>query len=115
MFMMGRRKKGYLSSGGGNELQPPWVISRSLNPGDVPYWRTEPGCVWLRDIFVPFYDALSPEEQLAYCDRWNAPPGWITLFLHPDLDEVAADADAEASGEFVRPLNYRKIFLGESG
>jgi hypothetical protein len=39
---------------------------------------------------------------------------WITLFLHPDLDEVSAEADFELSGEEVSPLNFRKIFLDDA-
>jgi hypothetical protein len=97
-----------------DELQPPWVISRSINPGDDPYWRTESGRIWLRDIFLPFYDSLSEAEQIAYCNRWSVPTPWITLFLHPDLDEVAAEADRAAYGEAAPPLNFRKIFLGDA-
>ena len=96
-----------------DEPRPPWVVSRSINPGDDPYWRTGEGRTWLRDVFLPYYDSLSDTEQIAYCDRWSAPQPWITLFLHPDLDEIAAEADFEASGEAVPPLNFRKILLGD--
>jgi hypothetical protein len=94
-----------------DEPQPPWAVSRSINPGDDPYWRTEKGRAWLRDVFLPFYDSLSEAEQIAYCDRWSAPTPWITLFLHTDLDEIAAEADREAGGEAAASLNFRKIFL----
>jgi len=67
----------------------------------------------LRDVFLPYYDSLSDAEQISYCDRWSAPQPWITLFLHPDLDEIAAEADFEATGETVPPLNFRKILLGD--
>jgi hypothetical protein len=97
-----------------DEPRPPWVVSRSINPGDDPYWRTDEGRTWLRDVFLPFYDSLSEAEQSAYCDRWSAPTPWITLFLHPDLDEISAEADFELSGQEVSPLNFRKIFLDDA-
>ena len=93
-----------------DEIQPPWIVSRSINPGDDPHWRTDAGRRWLADVFLPFYDRLSNTEQIEYCDRWSAPTPWITLFLHPDLDEAAADADREDFGATAEPLNYRKIF-----
>jgi hypothetical protein len=94
----------------GSEPQPPWVIHPSINPGDEPYWLTEEGKTWLKTVFLPFYDNLTDQAQLAYCTRWNAPPAWFTLFLHPELDEAFADADEEETGTRVEPLNYRKIF-----
>lgn len=97
-----------------NQLQPPWVKSRSVNPGDDPFWRTEAGRRWLADVFLPFYDQLSNILQIEYCDRWSAPTAWITLFLHPDLDEAAADADLQDFGVAAEPLNYRRIFGVES-
>jgi hypothetical protein len=96
-----------------DEPRPPWVVSRSINPGDDPHWRTDEGRAWLRDVFLPYYDSLPHTEQIAYCDRWSAPQPWITLFLHPELDEVAAEADFEATGEAVPPLNFRRILLGD--
>jgi hypothetical protein len=92
-----------------DEPKPPWVISKSIFPGDDPYWHTNTGREWLRNVFLPFYDSLSLEDQIAYYQRWNAPTSWITLFLHPDLDEVMADA--EPDDKRVEPLNFRKIFL----
>jgi hypothetical protein len=95
------------------DVKPPWVVSKSVNPGDDPHWVTPAGRSWLRDVFLPFYDALPEAEQSAYCDRWNAPTPWITLFLHPDLDEAMAEADAEDFGYSAAPVNYRTIFLSD--
>jgi hypothetical protein len=80
-----------------DEPRPLWVASRSINPGDDPHWRTDndKGRASLRDLFLAYYDSLPHTEQIAYCDRWSAPQPWITLFLHPELDEVAAEADFE--------------------
>ena len=99
--------KGVMSAG---EPRPPWVVSPSISPGDDPHWRTPDGQAWLRGEFLPFYDGLSSDEQIAYCRRWNAPTPWTTLFLHPDLDEVAADADEENNGGRIEPLNFRERF-----
>jgi hypothetical protein len=71
---------------------------------------TPGGQAWLRDVFLPFYDALTPEAQMAYCDRWNAPSPWVSLFLHPELDELFADHDEAESGHRVEPINYRRLF-----
>lgn len=94
----------------GQEVQPPWVLSRSMNPGDDPYWRTEAGRQWLVNVFLPFYDRLGDKEQADYCNRWSAPAPWISLFLHPELDESAAAADLADFGTAAKPLNYRKIW-----
>ncbi len=94
------------------EPKPPLIVSRSVFPGDDPHWRTAIGRAWLRDVFLPFYDGLSTSEQMAYCDRWKAPNPWVTLFLHPDIDEEAAQADAERGGDYAEALDFRKIFLG---
>ena len=97
-----------------DEPEPPWVISKSIFPGDDPYWRSREGRDWLKNIFLPFYDALSTDEQIAYYLRWRAPTSWITLFLHPYLDEVMADADSDPPGARVEPLDFRKIFAVDS-
>ena len=67
--------------------------------------------MWLRDVFLPFYDALPPDAQTDYWTRWNAPPAWVTTFLHPDLDELAAEADAK-QGDSAPPVDYRAAYLG---
>jgi hypothetical protein len=97
-----------------DEPKPPWVVSKSIFPGDDPYWQSDAGRAWLRNVFLPFYDSLSMEDQIAYRSRWNAPTSWVTLFLHPDLDELMADAYAELDGKRVEPLNFRKIFLDQA-
>jgi hypothetical protein len=102
-----------MSSKTPEEPRPPWVVSRSVSPADDPYWRTDKARRWLREVFVPFYDSLSNTEQLAYCNRWSAPTPWIAMFLHPDLDELAAGADAELLGDAPPPQNFRKILLSE--
>lgn len=88
------------------------MVSPSRWPGDDPHWRTPEGRGWLGGTFLPFYDGLTPSAQDEYCRRWNAPIGWITMFLHPDLDEAFADADEEDFGVRVEPLDFRKILLG---
>jgi hypothetical protein len=96
-----------------SKISPPWVVSKSIFPGDDPHWRTAGGRQWLRDVFLPYYDGLSEAEQVAYCERWKAPQPWISLFLHPEIDEAFAEADSEDFGEAEPPLNFRKIFLSE--
>jgi hypothetical protein len=96
-----------------SKISPPWVVSKSVFPGDDPHWRTAGGRQWLRDVFLPYYDGLSEAEQSAYCERWKAPQPWISLFLHPEIDEAFAEADSEYFGEAEPPLNFRKIFLSE--
>jgi hypothetical protein len=96
-----------------DEPRPPWIVRRSVFPGDDPHWHTEQGRTWLRNVFLPFYDSLSNAEQIAYCGRWKAPQPWVSLFLHPDLDEIAAEADRETPGVAAAPLNFRRHFLGE--
>ena len=86
------------------------MVSRSITPGDDPHWRTPAGQGWLRDVFLPFYDSLDLAAQTAYRDRWNAPNPWVTLFLHPELDEAFAEADAGDGQPAAAPLNYRTIF-----
>lgn len=95
------------------EIEPPWVLSRSLSPGDDPYWHASEGRDWLAHVFLPFYDALPASEQTAYCERWSAPNAWITQFLHPDLDALFAEADSEDHPGTPAALDYRKILLGK--
>ena len=97
-----------------DEPKPPWAVSKSIFPGDDPYWRTPEGRTWLRDVFLPFYDALPHAGQIAYRRRWNAPNPWVTLFLHPEIDADAADADEEETGQRVEPLNFRELWLGDA-
>ena len=97
------------------EPEPPWVRSRSIFPGDDPFWLSETGRDWLRTVFLPFYDALSSVEQSRYIERWSAPTPWVTLFLHPDMDAHMADVDEADTGERVAPLNFRDRFLGRDG
>lgn len=94
-----------------DQPRPPWIVSPSISPADDPYWTNPEGRAWLATVFLPFYDGLSTDAQVDYCSHWNAPPGWVTLFLHPDMDEVAADADEADMGIRVEPVNYRRRLL----
>ena len=94
-----------------DEPQPPWAARPSMSPADDPWWGGQEGAGWLRDVFLPFYDALGPDAQIDYTMRWNAPPAWVTLFLHPDLDGLGAEADADL-GEATPAVDYRARFVG---
>lgn len=94
-----------------DEPRPPWAMRPSMSPADDPWWGGAEGAGWLRTVFLPFYDTLPPDAQTDYWTRWNAPPAWVTLFLHPDLDELAAEVEAD-DGEAVQAENYRTRFLG---
>ena len=94
------------------EIAPPWVVVPSTTPFNLEsIWRAVEGKEWLKNVFLPFYDSLTDEEQMQYWLRWGAPQSWLTLFLHPSIDEVAAEADSELFGTKIESLDYRKIFL----
>jgi|SRR5579871_7020676 len=59
----------------GAEIDPPWIVFSDTvwRP-----WNFKQGVneSWKLDIWIPFWDRLSREEQIAYLDKWIPPPRW---------------------------------------
>ena len=84
------------------EPQPPWAISGSPTPVGDTHWHDPDAKAWLKNVFLPFYDNLASEAQQDYWLRWGAPQAWLTMFLHPDLDALFAEADGEGHAPEAR-------------
>jgi len=53
-------------------VKPPWI----QYPGNPPYWggwRQGISEDWLHDIWFPFWDKLTPEEQKEYLEEYPPP------------------------------------------
>ncbi len=64
------------------EIKPPWVIHRDSPPWDG-FWKQGDGEFWKLHRFHPFFKGLTPEERVAYVDKWEAPNEWRQNLLHP--------------------------------
>lgn len=76
-----------------------------------PHWRDPDARAWLRDVFLPFYDRLDASAQHDYWMRWGAPQAWWTMFLHPDLDALFAQADDEEGEHAPTARDFREEWL----
>ncbi len=67
----------------GVEIKPPWITY----VGQEPYWggwRQGFSEAWYIQVWLPFWKALSEDEQLTYVIKWYAPSEWLEFLLDPD-------------------------------
>lgn len=57
------------------DVFPPWVTFPSYN-SVAGGWRQGNGEFWLNAVWIPFWNSLTFQEQIAYVGRWNASPEW---------------------------------------
>ena len=62
-------------------MAPPWVVRPGTLPADA-VWR-QSGEVWLNDVWRPFWDSLTPQEQACYLALWPPPREWWEFYLDP--------------------------------
>lgn len=76
-----------------NEIAPPWIEYPGHPPGDI-FWR-QSGEIWFHDVWRPYYDSLSSEEQKNYLARWNAPSDWQKYYFNLDFQKWLESIDDE--------------------
>jgi len=62
----------------GNEIEPPWVVFRGSEPWNFKQGNNE---VWMKWIWVPFWERLTKEERRSYALKWHASDYWEELLL----------------------------------
>ena len=70
----------------GSEIEPPWIVFPSSEPW---YFNQGHNEDWQMNIFIPFWNRLSREEQIAYVEKWEAPPSWHDTLLNPSWSKKA--------------------------
>ena len=82
------------------EIKPPWVAHPGYPPHDI-FWR-QPGEAWAVHVWLPYWTSLSPDEQAAFLDKWDAPVEWREYYS-PEFQAWLAELDGP--GGFVMRNN----------
>ncbi|HEY0263036.1 MAG TPA: hypothetical protein VGC07_00810 [Granulicella sp.] len=75
------------------EVKPPWAEYPGIPPWEF-FWR-EAGEPWLKDVWEPYYQRLTPEQQEAYRKRWNVPKDWQESYFDKAWQEFWDHVDDE--------------------
>ena len=76
-----------------NEIEPPWVAFPGYPPGDG-FWR-QSGENWLRYIWEPYWNALSPERKKEYLEKWMVPKEWHDFYFDQSFNQWLHSVDEQ--------------------
>lgn len=74
-----------------NEIVPPWILFPGYPPGDG-FWR-QSAEGWFTFIWRPFWEKLSPMEQVKYLHRWKVPDEWRLFYFDSDFKKWLEKAE----------------------
>ncbi len=72
-------------------MAPPWERHPGFTPAD-PFWR-QSGEHWLNDVWRPFFDGLTEQEQRSYRTLWTVPAEWWDFYLDPGFQAWLESSD----------------------
>ena len=86
------------------DCDPPWVAFPQIQAFELSrYLKQGVTESWFDQQWRPFWEGLTPEQQRAYLDYWQATPAWretIASYFNPD-EEFDIEADARESEEHL--------------
>jgi hypothetical protein len=62
-----------------NTIEPPWVKFPGFPPGDG-FWRHS-GEIWFKEVWEPYWEALSSEGRERYLEQWAVPKVWRDFYF----------------------------------
>lgn len=82
-----------MSNDRSSEFLPPWIKYPGYAPGDG-FWR-QSGEAWLNDVWQPYFDSLTEEDQAEYLRRWNVPENWRKFYFDKEFQNWIDTVDDE--------------------